>query len=199
MPAKPKYPNWPVWLNVPKWAAWEAVALSLNIEPRETLTNRDAWMGGSSDFPHDEGPDFDDRLEVLRRNMSTFELVTINMGRPDYCEIRPGEFVAFAKKLGWTLPPELADVSQPPAAAKPAADPPDLSTLERNSLLKLVIGMAIHGYGFDPNAGKGSAPPEIAADLEKLGIGLDADTVRKYLREGAALLPGKPDQKSGKR
>jgi hypothetical protein len=74
-----------------------------------------------------------------------------------------------------------------------------LSTAERNSLLKLVIGMAVNGYKYDPSPERSPVPPEIAADLEALGIGLDADTVRKYLREGAALLPGKPSgEKSGR-
>jgi hypothetical protein len=70
-----------------------------------------------------------------------------------------------------------------PAEAKP------LSTRERDSLLKLVIGMAVNGYAFQPRAARSLAPSEVAGDLEKLGIGLDVDTVRKYLKQGAELLP----------
>jgi hypothetical protein len=70
-----------------------------------------------------------------------------------------------------------------PAEAKP------LSMRERDSLLKLVIGLAVKGYGFQPRVARGPTPSEVAGDLEQLGIGLDVDTVRKYLKEGAELLP----------
>lgn len=100
------------------------------------------------------------------------------------------------------LSAELAAVKerkQDQTATRDIAAKDRLSTAEKNSLLKLVIGLAVGGYAFDPNAGKSAVPPEIAADLEKLGIALDADTVRKYLREGATLLPSKPlGEKPGK-
>lgn len=57
-----------------------------------------------------------------------------------------------------------------------------LPTKERTTLLKLVIGMAIHGYGLDPAASKSDATKAIADDLQSLGIGLEPDTVRKYLK-----------------
>jgi hypothetical protein len=65
-----------------------------------------------------------------------------------------------------------------------------LSTRERDTLLKLVVGMAIKGYTFDPKAGRSNVPAEIASDLEKLGIGLSDDTVRKWLKEASnSVLP----------
>lgn len=55
--------------------------------------------------------------------------------------------------------------------------------------MKLVIGMAVNGYGYDPKAGRSDKIREIADDLERLGIALDVDTVRKYVSEGRGLLP----------
>jgi len=64
------------------------------------------------------------------------------------------------------------------------------STRERDSLLKLILGMALGGYGFDPNASKSPTPKEIADDLATHGISITDDTVRKYLKESArAFLP----------
>jgi hypothetical protein len=60
-----------------------------------------------------------------------------------------------------------------------------LSTAERNQLLKMVLGMAIDSYGYDPVAKKNDATKQIVDDLAKLGIGIDPDTVRKYLKEAA--------------
>jgi hypothetical protein len=76
----------------------------------------------------------------------------------------------------------------------PIYDKP-LSTTERNTLLKLVIGMAVKGYRYDPAATKSTAPKEIADDLVELGITVTDDTVRKYLKEAAStVLPAKPRQ-----
>ncbi len=64
------------------------------------------------------------------------------------------------------------------------------STKERDSLLKLILGMALGGYGFDPKASKSPTPKEIADDLAAHGISITDDTVRKYLKEAArAHLP----------
>lgn len=68
----------------------------------------------------------------------------------------------------------------------------ELSTRERDTLLKLVVGMAIEGYRYDPNAQRNEAPGEIAGDLAKHGIELTDDTVRKWLKEAAStVLPRK--------
>ena len=70
-----------------------------------------------------------------------------------------------------------------------------LSKKERETLLKLVIGMAVKGYSYDPAASKNSATKEIVDDLADLGIGIDPDTVRKYLKEAErTVLPTKPRQ-----
>lgn len=70
-----------------------------------------------------------------------------------------------------------------------------LGNRERETLLKLVIGLAIKGYGYDPSAQKNTATKEITDDLADLEIFLDTDTVRKYLKEAvSAVLPRKPRQ-----
>ncbi|QDL39337.1 hypothetical protein [Rhodoferax sediminis] len=74
-------------------------------------------------------------------------------------------------------------------------DEKSLSTRERDTLLKLVIGMAVKGYNYDSAAAKSRAPKEIADDLADLGIGVSDDTVRKYLKQATdTVLPTKPHQ-----
>ncbi len=63
-----------------------------------------------------------------------------------------------------------------------------LGAKERDSLLKLVIGMAVKGYAYKPKAAKNAATKEIADDLRLMGLSLDEDTVRKYLVEARELL-----------
>ncbi len=82
-----------------------------------------------------------------------------------------------------------AAAAQLKASVSPAPVVPELRTRERDSLLKLVIGMAVGGYSYDPKAGRSPTVSEIADDLERAGVGLDADTVRKYLNEAKQHLP----------
>ncbi len=56
-------------------------------------------------------------------------------------------------------------------------------------MLKLLIGMAVSKYKYDPRANRNQATSAIADDLAKLGIPLDLDTVRKWLGEAADYLP----------
>ena len=64
------------------------------------------------------------------------------------------------------------------------------ATKERDSLLKLVIGMAVKGYAYDPKATRSEVPNEMVHDFKLLGISINAGTVRKYLQEATDLLPG---------
>ena len=73
-------------------------------------------------------------------------------------------------------------------ATSPGQDK-SLGARERESLLKLLIGMAIEQYGFDPIARRSSATANIASDLARHGVALDEDTVRKWLREAVDFLP----------
>lgn len=74
--------------------------------------------------------------------------------------------------------------------ARPAAEEKPLSTKERETLLKIVIGMARDSYKYDPKLNRSSVPQEIADDLAKHSIFLDVDTVRKWLKQAAEFLPG---------
>jgi hypothetical protein len=60
---------------------------------------------------------------------------------------------------------------------------------ERQTLLKLVLGMAIKGYAHNPDAARTSTAAEISGDLEQLGISVSDDTIRKYLTEAKEHLP----------
>jgi hypothetical protein len=72
-----------------------------------------------------------------------------------------------------------------------AAPKPDfgLHGKERESVLRLIIGMAVAGYGYDPRATRSKEVSEIASDLTRAGVPLTDDTVRKWLKAAAELLP----------
>ena len=68
-----------------------------------------------------------------------------------------------------------------------------LSAVERASLLKMVIGMAIRGYGYVAEDNKSPIPKQLEGELAALEMTLTDDTIRKYLKEAVeTVLPGKP-------
>jgi hypothetical protein len=87
---------------------------------------------------------------------------------------------------------EMLDIAKQPNAD---GEQKGLSETERNTMLKLIIGMAIDAYGYAPEKTRNNVTGEnngsIKAALDKRGISIDADTIRKYLTEAKALLPPK--------
>jgi hypothetical protein len=71
--------------------------------------------------------------------------------------------------------------------SQPQAKP--LHTKEQETLLKMIVGMAVGGYAYDPNASRTSTAKEISDDLLRLGLSLDQDTVRKWLKEATSHYP----------
>ena len=68
-----------------------------------------------------------------------------------------------------------------------------LSQKERNTMLKLIVGMAVAGYKYSPvSKNNGDAIKEIQNDLADLDMSLSDDTIRNYLKEAVEkVLPGK--------
>jgi hypothetical protein len=65
-----------------------------------------------------------------------------------------------------------------------------LGSRERESLLKLIIGMAVDGYGYQPKVGRSPLAGDLSGHLHRLGIPLSDDTIRNFLNEAKDLLPG---------
>ena len=66
---------------------------------------------------------------------------------------------------------------------RPGVDGPNSKATQ--SRRKMILGMAIGGYGYDPRKGRSSVPREICDDLVRLGLSLSEDTVREHLADAA--------------
>lgn len=174
------------WALAPSWTHQEGVALSLNVPPQladkvEVRRRLDERNVG----------EYVRRLEFAKR--------AYDMGQLPY-EPAPRRFLDWAAHVGFPFP-EAWEAAVPgkrlssddnrelPAISPPAPPQAQLGARERDSLLKMIIGMAVEQYGYDPRASRNDATAQIAGDLAELGISLDQDTVRKYLKEAAELLP----------
>lgn len=131
-----------------------------------------------------------DTLAEYAKNQSKLlelAVTTIRYGLPDENskdEHRRKEHVLFLEEEIRHLRERVFLLEHPEIPA-----PKDLHTKERETLLKLVIGMAVDGYGYDPGLNRSPIPRELADILDAKGISLDPDTVRKWLKEAAEILP----------
>jgi len=73
------------------------------------------------------------------------------------------------------------------------ANPPEpskdggLATIERKSLLTIVIAAAVGGFGYDPQGKQNKTTGEIASEAQQLGLKMTDETVLKYLRQASTL------------
>jgi hypothetical protein len=121
-------PNWQVWLHIPEVRLHEAVALSLDTEPKKLHRNLRSYMAGNQLFQ--EGQEFSNRLFVAERNLGA--LRPLNSLAMRYNDEEPvlalKTFVAWAISIGWTLPTQLAEATVRSAPSEPPIDQDEDST-----------------------------------------------------------------------
>src|SRR5271166_5453419 len=150
------------WTKMPRWTLDEATALSLRKAPEFVNWDKVKVYLGQSSFADGYGK----RRSLLLRAQEAGDLKDPTL---------PAEFIRWAARTGIVLPQELIGAAA--GREKP------LSTRERDTFLKMILGMAIKGYGYNPTKGRSDTPQDIANDLEVLGIGVSVDTVRNKLNE----------------
>lgn len=169
---------------MPTVKVWEAAALSLNIDPTEVRTNPQGWMGGSAFI---ESADFEDRLEVISRNVDVNGAALLRQDASPVpttsALISLPEFAAWAVAVRWEIPSELAALAPAP---KSAVRKDELGTRERETLLKILFCVARDAYGYTPGK-RSTAPADMAKACEKFGLPVSDDTARKYLNEAESL------------
>lgn len=99
-------------------------------------------------------------------------------------KVKPYDFMAWAENLKLSFPNLITGKTK-----KKECKIVNLSTKERNALYKIILGMAIKGYGYDPEASKSDVPKEIEGDLAQLNINLTAETIRNYLKKAHSEFP----------
>jgi len=174
-------PNWHEWLNIPTVSVEEAVALSCDIDPNKV--ERTARPIGRASILESEG--FMTRLRMALRNLEPGGALEgwRRTGRG-----RLHEFASWAGKHGWSMPKELAAL----VVVEPEPREEQLGEKERLTFLKLVLGMAVAGYEYDPKSKRSDTVAKICQDLDTLKIQVDPDTVRKKLREAAQRVEYQP-------
>ncbi|WP_320534802.1 hypothetical protein [Robbsia andropogonis] len=177
-------PKWSKWSHIPRVKLWEAVALSLDIEPSVITREKDGWM--ASKVVYAEGPDFDDRMLIAERNLDhAIKLKSIVMGNPQECEVDTSQFAEWAASINWDIPEALrakipTPIEEPVATPSTTYEKP-LSTRERNNYLLIIAALA-KGAKIDVTVEPYTAANKIIALGEQIGFQLKQETVATKLK-----------------
>lgn len=100
------------------------------------------------------------------------ELPIYSEGPLEY--VSSGDLTAVVAAIG-----KLADIVQgrEESPANPSAQSKEIASLQ-----KIVLTMAVKGYGYEPSLRRTAVYGEIADDSVSIGLNLHVDTVRKHLR-----------------
>jgi hypothetical protein len=177
--------------------------LSLDVEPAQCEANAYALIEGQL-YAREWG-EFSNRLFVATRNLhGALKAKGPIADHPEECMVSLGEFAAWAISAEWKVPDEFAllterqrtppqrDDKPTPTQRDEKLEVPELTPKERQTAYKLILGLALEGYRYDPKAGRSTTAKEIAGDLAKWGISITDDTVRKWLTEAAAEVDWQP-------
>ncbi len=195
------------WGKLPFWNLEEAVSLSFGKNPKTVNITTLKPHLQVSDFARK----FSERLEHVQRAEITRQLSkfckpdafidwALRMGIDVPWSLQKVVFTFLPRQTDWQARFEAehllrekaeAEVADLRAQLKSIGPPqkPDVSPRVKASFQRLILGMAIRGYRYDPRAAKSRAIKDITDDLTLLGIRLDEDTVRKYLSEASAEFP----------
>lgn len=198
--AKPDYDHW---CNMARWEWKDAAALSVGLEPR----NLSDEIVDAKEFSPALRTKYRNRLHLVENH--------VQAGRIDHYSA-PSEFLSWAKSNGVSYPKELEETVEASGGliadwrlqceklvaenaalklqienlsnAKPVSLASEcLRSGERSSLLKMVRGMAREKYAYDPSSKRSNAALQIKSDVEKQGLKIDEDTVRKWLKKAFEL------------
>lgn len=112
--ARETKPDWQKWRLIPEWHLWQALALSVDVEPSAARIKYDIDGLDTTDFRYARG-------ELGRRAEIVYQIVDMGYGEaqgllavewrrgraPLAAPVRPANFVQWSKTAGWELPPEL--------------------------------------------------------------------------------------------
>ena len=148
-------PNWDFWLAMPKVQLWQAIALSMNMDPDKTSPPND--FDAVTGIPVFEGASFpvsgmaepfSKRVRLLSAYLSErqyFSAPTINLKNEYRHEIRTKEFAAWAVRFlnKPPIPSRLAAIAEPPkndagAGARPSDAPIGRHAWQEQQILAVI-------------------------------------------------------------
>lgn len=178
---------WLHWARMSAWTHHEASALTAGIIPsekwsRDGLRRRDFSFGEELDTRYFRIWDLLLREETIYKISFPIELPEL-LEWSERTQIDISEKFLIALYDLSRLPLAEQNLAKADAVGSAPSDQQGLGMRERDSLLKMVLGMAMEQYAHDPYAKRTETAGHIESDIASIGLTLDQDTIRKYLKE----------------
>lgn len=166
-------------MNEPLWDICSAVLYLHGFEPAEI---KNSIQGADSNFSIvNSEPSLKQIITFLNDSAKIGTIELFSGGNFKSNKVKPKEFMEWAR----TLNMDFSNLVLP----KEQTMSGDLKPKERNTLLKLLLGLALTNYEYNPQASKNSTAKDIVNDLSLHGLHVDEDTVRKWLNQSKEFLP----------
>jgi hypothetical protein len=198
------------WFQHDTWAYGEAILLLAGLDPRNCSINPGTDVFGQpspiirsvrtlegTDLQCDEvipgEPDYERFVSISKTLKSLFAI----WGSGDHPQRNPPSYyLDWASSKGFEI--SWACWAEEKELISKRIDY-ELTEVERTTLLKIVVGMAMDKYGYDPEAKRqeatGDGPDSICAALSRHGLSVNSDTIRAYLQEARGVLIEKGQKK----
>lgn len=164
------------WAKMAYWTPAETAAITLGLVPEAT---RRASQCCSHELPAIIA-EYRKLRELIRR-------LAITSHTPQHqSRVSPVSYLEWAARHHVHIQDELERLIRQFHGNPPAVKP--LHPKERETFLKLIGGLAICGYGYDPKSAKSATVREIHGDLALRGILLDEDTIRHKLQAAGDVM-----------
>lgn len=192
----PSSANWNKWKFIPKAQLWEAVCLTLDVEPDEEVLDMRHWLQSRRGVPRGLPPEFVDRLQIAQANLRTNGPLRPQspysgvLGNP-CAEVLLAEVAAAAAQWEWSLPDAMQALAQstaPEAESVVMLEAQQRETKEerQDRRLKACIDA---GLPMDTRAAQSRLPDGVGAVADREGVTRQAfsEDVKAALkrREGA--------------
>ncbi|WP_430389873.1 hypothetical protein [Dyella sp. 20L07] len=181
--------NWGIWRHMPDAMVYEAVALSLDIDPKKVRFHRDAWMV-SGEVLFDERQVFEDRMMLAKANTGKMKIAELIIGDAAKTKITLASFAEWAIGVHRNIPEELRAMAgkgpeEQMEVREKGSGQSELSARERTSMLRVIRALSIMA-----NVDKRGATRALEKPLKELGFdGPREATIRGILKEASDLQP----------
>jgi len=168
------------WARADIWTMHEAVTLSLGRDPR-CVSHKGVMKYAEVAFM----TEYQERFDLISR-------AHLPSRAPPSVYLRWRR--AKMRDAPTNLLEAIARFSPPPSEKPPLSEAiaePTLGDTERQTFLKIILGMAIEQYGYEPGAARNKAVSAIREDLAGVGLDVTDDTIRAKLKDAVdRVLPG---------
>jgi len=163
------------WVRKPNWSLTDAALISVGLSSEKSCDKTfEKEFQKINKHRHPILPEFSRRLYNLIEHEEAGK----------FCDFSPKEFVNWFRKLDYSLPQVLED--EFPISGTNTARRPSAKKVSEKTMLKMILGMAMRHYDFDPKQKRSRVTNKIVSDLKLYGIELDKNNVLACLRKAAS-------------